>query len=167
VTLPTGTVFDNAGRTNKQGFEASVMVRPGLGFEVGLDYGYSDFRYGSYSEQVSGAAVSRDGNRLPYVPVHQYAVSLGWKWNAFRARAQARTWGWYWVDAGNTEKYKGYELITSAGAGWTFGKSELSLQAENLLDRRYAVQVSKDTSGKVSYAAGAPRTVLLSYSYKL
>jgi iron complex outermembrane receptor protein len=167
VLTPGGTAYDNAGRTDKKGLEASLVLRPGLGFEVGLDYGYSDYRYGRYSEEVGDTTVSRDGNRLQFIPVHQYAASLAWRNESFRARAQTRTWGEYWMDPANTEKYKGYKLITSLGAGWTLGKSELSVQAENLFDQRYAVQVSKDTRGKVVYTAGSPRTVLFSYSYRL
>jgi hypothetical protein len=41
------------------------------------------------------------------------------------------------------------------------------LDVENAADQRYAMQVTKDVSGKVLYAPGAPRTIMLSYKHDL
>jgi hypothetical protein len=42
------------------------------------------------------------------------------------------------------------------------------LDVSNLLDERYAAQVTKDATGaRVSYSAGTPLTVLASYRFSL
>jgi iron complex outermembrane receptor protein len=41
----------------------------------------------------------------------------------------------------------------------------VQLNAENLFDQRYAVEATKDVSGRYSYAAAAPRSVMATYTY--
>lgn len=162
------TQYQNAGATRKLGGEAAAAVRLPAGFEVGASYGYSDFTYVRFTERVGAANAVRDGNRLPYVPVHQYGAFAAWRHPVgVRLRVQTGTWERYWLDNANTERYRGYAFLTSVGAAWTLKRHELVLDASNLLDDRYAAQVSKDTSGKVTYSAGTPRTILLSYRFHI
>ncbi len=156
--------FLNAGETRKRGVEASASFRIVDGLEAGASYGYADYRYVSFEEVVRGVPVERDGNRLPYVPQHQYGAFASWRHaTGLRLRVQANTWGKYWLDNANTATYAGYALLTSVAAGWTFGRHEIVLDVENAFDQRYAMQVQKDVNGRVTYAAGAPRYVSLGY----
>jgi iron complex outermembrane receptor protein len=162
------TQYQNAGETRKLGGEASAAVRLPAGFEVGASYAYSDYTYVRFTEKAGGRNAERDGNRLPYVPVHQYGGFAAWRHPiGLRLRIQTNTWGRYWLDNANTERYGGYHFLTSVGAAWALKRHELLLDATNVLDDRYAAQVSKDTSGKVTYSAGTPRTLILSYRFHL
>jgi iron complex outermembrane receptor protein len=169
VRDPSGvTNYQNAGETRKLGAEASTAVRIPGGLEVGGSYAYSDYTYVRFQERVRNALVSRDHNRLPYVPIHQYAAFATWRHPVgLRLRVQTSTWGRYWEDSANTAKYRGYTFLTGAGAAFQRGRHELLVDVQNVLDQRYAVSVTKDTSNKVLYTAGAPRTFFASYRFAL
>jgi iron complex outermembrane receptor protein len=162
------TQYQNAGRTRKLGAEASASVRLPAGLELGGSYAYSDFTYARFTERVGGTNAVRDGKRLPYVPLHQYGAFVAWRHPiGVRLRVAANTWGRYWLDNANTERYRGYAFLTSVGAAWAWRRHEAVVDVQNLLDDRYASQVTKDTSGRVTYAAGTPRTVIVSYRFHL
>jgi iron complex outermembrane receptor protein len=133
--------------------------------EVGASYGYADYTYGEFTEVVRGKEADRSGNRLPYVPQHQYGAFASWRvGSGLRLRAQTSTWGRYWMDNANTATYPGYAFLTSFGAAWAFGRHEVVLDVENLLDQRYAMQAQRDVTGtKDTFAAGTPRYVSLGY----
>lgn len=158
------TVYENAGETRKLGAEASGSVRLPAGFEVGASYAYSDFSFVRFQD-TRGVY---DGKRLPYVPVHQYGGFATWRHpSGLRLRVQSNTWGSYWMDNRNTERYGGYAFLTSVGAGWRWKQHEAIVDVSNLLDDHYAAQASKDASGTVTYSAAPPRTVVVSYRFQL
>jgi iron complex outermembrane receptor protein len=163
------TSYMNAGKTDKRGFEIAGRMALGRAWEAGAHYGYADYKYRDFSEpvRVGGVTVNLDrgGNALPFVPKHQYGVFLAWKHQGWRARVAANTWGEYWLDNANSEKYGGWEWVTNASLGYQFNRHSLTLNADNLFDKHYAFEAKKDTTGKVTYTAAAPRTVMLTYRY--
>ncbi|MEW6132522.1 MAG: TonB-dependent receptor [Pseudomonadota bacterium] len=109
---------------------------------------------------------NRSGNRLPFVPEQQYGVLLGWKSpSGWSARLAGNTWGEYWLDNANSEKYEGWEWVTNLAVGYQKGGHSLNLNIDNLFDKHYAIEVKKDTAGKVTYTAASPRTAMLTYRY--
>lgn len=50
--------------------------------------------------------------------------------------------------------------------GYEHKQHKLTAAIDNAFDKRYAVEVSKDSRGNKSYAAGAPRTVFVNYTYQ-
>lgn len=160
------TTFRNAGEVEKMGLEMAANFAIDEQFSLGANYAYSDFEFVSFNEPVSNVNQDRAGNRMPYVPRHQYSLSLnydsGWGLKGF---VRTESWSPYWLDNANTEKYGGYKFITNANLSYDVGEAaSLSLNIENLFDKRYAVEVKKDTPGTRTYAAGQPRTFVLSYS---
>jgi iron complex outermembrane receptor protein len=156
--------FENAGKTLKKGVEFSGRLRLGDRLWLGAGYAYSDYTFVDFIESSTN---DYSGNRLPYVPQHQYNLSLDYEHpSGFKARIQADTWGKYWMDNANTEKYDGYEFLTSLMIGYEHGHHSLALNVDNLFDQHYAVEAKKSSSGTVSYAAGAPRTAMLNYRYQ-
>lgn len=69
------------------------------------------------------------------------------------------------MDNANSESYGGYELVTSLNIVYDIGHHSFSINAQNLTDKRYAVEAIKDTRGTRSYAGAAPRSLLFSYRY--
>ncbi len=164
------TEYANAGETTKQGLEFSGTFTLGQGFDIGASYAYSDYKFEEFSETVrSGAIVNeidRSGNRLPYVPEHQYSLSASYRHaSGFKSRIQTFTWGAYYMDNANTEKYEGYEFVTNFMLGFEKGKYDFSLLVDNLFDKRYAVEVTKDTSGEKDFTPAAPRSVMARFTY--
>lgn len=162
------TEFENAGQTDKRGAEFSGRLRLMDRLWLGVGYAFSDYTFDDFQEPVYGQGnLDRSGNQIPYIPRHQYSLSLdyasplGWQ-----ARLSADGWGEYYMDNANTEKYAGYDLLTNLMVGYELGPHSLSLNVDNLFDKRYAVEVKKNTSGDKTYSAGAPRSALLSYRYR-
>jgi iron complex outermembrane receptor protein len=156
------TTFTNAGKTEKKGFEFAGTFQLIEGLEVGASYAYSDYKFKRF---IEGNA-DRSGNRLHYIPIHQYSIFISYKHTSgFRFRVQTDTWGSYYMDNANSEKYEGYEFLTSASVGYSRGNLDLSLMVDNLFNKKYAVEVTKDTSGVKRYNPGPPRTFLVRLTY--
>ncbi|MCW8890687.1 MAG: TonB-dependent receptor, partial [Sedimenticola sp.] len=123
--------FQNAGETLKKGFELSSKMALGKYFSLGANYAYSDYTYKDFSElvRIMGVLTPRDrtGNQTPFVPNHQYSLSLDYDHpSGFMARIQADTWGSYYMDSANTEKYDGYDFLTSLMLGYASGPHKVS-----------------------------------------
>ena len=164
------TEFQNAGKTIKKGFEFSGRYDLSNHFWIGASYAYSDYEFEDFIELVRDGRnlleLDRSDNQIPYIPRNQYSLSAGFSHpSGFKARVQADTWGEYYMDNANTEKYEGYEFLTSLMLGYDSGPHSLALNVDNLTDKRYATEVKKNTSDEKIYYAGAPRSFLLSYTY--
>ncbi|MEW5786773.1 MAG: TonB-dependent receptor [Pseudomonadota bacterium] len=160
------TDYVNAGKTQRNGLEFAGSMALGKGFELGGHYGYTDYTYKSFSEPVLGVNVDRSGNALPFIPRQQYGLFLGWKSNAgWKTRLSANTWGEYWMDNANTEKYEGWEWVANLSVGYERNGHSLTFNVDNLFDKHYAAEAKKDTSGRVTYSAAAPRTLMLTYRH--
>lgn len=165
------TVFQNAGSTHKKGFEFAGSRRvlagtlPGR-LWLGVAYAYSDYQYAEFNEAAGSTVVDRSGNQLPYVPRNQYSLTLRWEHlSGVTVYLQSDSWGSYYLDSANSEKYSGYDFITSLNINYTQGPHTLGANVQNLTDKRYAVEVKKDARGNKSYTPGTPRSFLLSYRY--
>ena len=163
------TEFQNAGETSKKGLEFEGRYYLGKNFWAGGSYAYSDYTFTDFQEPIRGVGnVDRSGNSIPYIPKNQYSLSLDFNNpNGFRGRLQTDTWGSYYMDNANTEKYDGYDFLTSLTLGYGKGRHGVTLNFDNLFDQRYAAEVKKNTSGLKTYYAGSPRRTMLTYTYSL
>ncbi|OCL82792.1 TonB-dependent receptor [Arcobacter porcinus] len=160
------SIYDNAGKTDKKGLEFNLSYDLTSSFEIGGSYAYSRFKFKKFNEKVGNNLVSRDGNYLPTIPKNQYALYFTYKQNGFKTRVTARTFGSYYMDNANTQKYEGYDFITDLMLGYEIKNHNIQLNVNNLFDKYYASEASKDTSSRVSYKAAAPRMTMITYSYK-
>lgn len=179
-TIAEGGVstYSNAGKTEKKGIELTLHTRPMGGIQLGGTYTYSDFTFDAFSEPVTTRLptvpptfvtenISRDGNALPYIPENQYSLFAYWRHpSGLKARIDTNTWGSYYMDNANTEKYPGYEFLTNLMVGWEKGPWDIVFDIANIFDKRYAMEVTKDTTGKVSYRPGAPITAFGKVMYR-
>lgn len=162
--------FVNAGKTQKKGFELSLFYELVDNFNIGASYTYSDYKFKEFSEPVrvgnQTINVSRNGNRLPYIPMHQYSLFASYKHpSGFRFLVQSDTWGEYYMDNANSEKYEGYQFVTSVTLGYQRKNMDISLMVSNLFNERYANEVTKDTSGVKRYVPAPPRNFLVRLTY--
>lgn len=163
--------YDNAGSTVHKGLELSSALAVTERLTFGLNYAYSDFTFTEYREmEKQGFPVTivthvRDGNQIPLVPKHKYTLSLDYRRpEGISAHLSAVTWGKYYIDTANTETYSGFTVLNTKLA---FDRDALGLfiQVSNLLDEKYAAEVSK-SYGTTKYAPGAPRTITVGATYK-
>lgn len=162
------TEFQNAGETLKLGLEFSGQVDLGEYFTLGASYAYSDYTFEDFYEPIYGVGnVDRSGNQIPLIPRNQYSMNVSFHHPmGFQGRIQTDTWGEYYMDNANTEKYDGYDFLTSLMLAYATGPHKVALNVDNLFDQKYAAEVKKNTTGTKTYYAGAPRTTMLSYSYQ-
>ncbi|MCU7853882.1 MAG: TonB-dependent receptor [Candidatus Thiodiazotropha sp. (ex Monitilora ramsayi)] len=164
------TEHQNAGKTSKKGVEISGRYNLTKRYWMEGGFAYSDYTFEDFIELVRAGPVEipedRSGNQLPFVPRQQYSLALGYNHpSGFKAVVRSTSWGSYYMDNANTEKYKGYEFLTNLMLGYAAGPHSVQLNVSNLFDKRYATEVTKRTNGDKSYSAGAPRTAMLSYAY--
>lgn len=161
------SIYDNAGKTKKRGLEFNAVYS--LNKEVGFggSYAYSDFKFVTFNESVAGSLVSRDGNYLPYIPKNQYSVfaTLNLS-NGFKSRITTKTWGSYYMDNANTQKYEGYKFVTDLMLGYEHKAHNIQLNIRNITNEYYAMEALKDVYANESYKAAAPISGMLTYSYK-
>jgi len=170
VSVNTGgtQAYVNAGKTRKQGLELDGGYMLTQRVEIGGQFNYSNYHYTSFSEPVGATNAVRDGNQLPFIPKERYGMFVGYKHpSGISARMQSNFSGQYYTDNANSQMYGGYRNVISASLAYESGPHLFNLSAENLTNKYYAVEVSKTTTGTVTYTAASPRVIMAMYSYKL
>ncbi len=170
------TKFTNAGKTERKGFELDMNLSPLKSLTFGVSYSYQDYKFKRFYEpiRVGNQTVNfdRSGKRLPYIPQNYYSLYVSYKHpSGFKLRLQSDTWGSYYMDNANSEKYGGYSFITSLALGYEKGRWDFVLNADNLFDKRYAVEVTKDASADPStarkrYVPAPPRILTVRINYQ-
>lgn len=173
INSDSQTDYANAGETEKRGLEFNLAYNLTKNLQAGGAYAYSDYTYKSFTETYYNSTLramteaSRDGNYLPYIPENLYSVFLALNLdNGFKSRITAKTYGSYYMDNANTQKYEGYDLTTDLMVGYERKEHNIQLNINNLFDKYYAMDASKSTSGEETYKAAAPRSFMLTYAYK-
>lgn len=161
------SIYDNAGETDKKGLEFNTAYDLTNTLQIGGAYAYSKFKFDTFNESVRGGLVSRDGNYLPFIPENQYSVFLAYNLaSGFKSRVTAKSYGSYYMDNANTQKYDGYDLITDLMVGYGIKEHSIQLNVNNVFGKNYAMEATKDVYGVESYKAASPRSTMLTYTYK-
>ncbi len=170
-----GDVFyRNSARTNRTGVEigSNVLVLKGLRLKTA--YTLSDFTYDSYVARTidvdtTGNVVATDqsfaGNAVPSVPKHNLSLAVSYEHEIVRhvtgfAKVSYLAVSGLYVDDGNTEKSKGYQLVNSTvGLDMTFDRFNILATAgiNNVFDRTYVAFVNINSAQREFYEAGEPR----------
>lgn len=171
------TLFVNAGKTSKNGFEFFGNYAFSSGVEVGGSYTYTDLKFSKLTEpltivdpngQRTTINADRSGNQVPRFPEHMYFVYATYQHpSGWHGRIETRGQSDYFTDNANTERRGGYHFLTNLTTGYDRKRWGVMLNIQNLFDKRYAVDVSKDASGaRMSFTPGMPRTFMGYVSYK-
>ena len=86
--------------------------------------------------------------------------------NGVKGRVTTRSWGSYYMDNANTQKYEGFDFVTDLMLGYEYQTHNIQLNVSNLTNEYYAMEALKDANGKVTYKAAAPRQAMVTYSYR-
>jgi iron complex outermembrane receptor protein len=161
------SVYDNAGKTQKRGLEFNVAYEVNSNLQLGGAYAYSNYKFKKFNESVRGNLVARDNNYLPYIPKNQYSLFAALNLdNGFKSRITTKSYGSYYMDNANTDKYEGYDFVTDLMVGYEKKEHNIQLNINNIFDKHYAMEVTKDVYGNETYKAAAPRSAMLTYTYK-
>ncbi|OGW27732.1 MAG: hypothetical protein A2X59_13050 [Nitrospirae bacterium GWC2_42_7] len=165
--------YSNAGESKKKGIELTGKLQIIKGLFAGGAYTYSDFKFKEYIEWIKGVDYNRNGNSFPYIPKNQYNLFVYYKHSSgLKFKVDTNTWGEYFMDNANTEKYEGYKFLTNALIGYEKKNLDITLDAYNIFDKRYAMEATKDTAKALAkkdpylYRPGAPFSMMARITYK-
>ena len=159
------TYYNNAGKTRRMGAELSTAYQLSDALNMGATGSLQDYKYITY--------VSADGdfsgNHQRFIPEYQYSLFGGYKAGGFASRIEAISFGPYYMDDANTEKYDGFTLVTNLMLAYSIDAHRLQLNVNNLFDQRYATEVNKVTSAYSGstyyYTPATPRFAMATYTY--
>lgn len=160
-------IYDNAGKTQKRGLEFNTTYKLAESISLGASYAYSDFKFVEFNEKVGASLVSRNGNHLAYIPENLYSIFAAFDMGGgFKSRITTKSWGSYYMDNANSQKYGGYDFVTDLMVGYENKNHNIQLNVKNITNQYYAMEALKDVYGNTSYKAAAPMSAMLTYSYK-
>jgi outer membrane receptor protein involved in Fe transport len=154
VTTLTQSV--NAGETRHRGIELGAGLPIVAGFRLDVAASYARHTYEDWV--TSNATFS--GKDIESAPRQISNARLTWQLAEDRPRVQIE-WvnlGWYWLDAANTQKYPGHDLINLRTHWPIAGTWALFANVNNLTDRRYADSASLSNNQPV-LSPGLPRAI--------
>ncbi len=166
VTNATQSV--NAGRTLHRGAELGVNARLLPVLELGLSYGYAIHTNTEWEVDPKKPASNLSGKEMATAPRQIGNSVLSYTPAGERGLRVSAEWvhlGSYWMDAENTRKYPGHDLLNLRGNLPLARDWSAFASLNNVTDRRYAESASL-SSGNDVYAPGMPRTVYLGIEYQ-
>ncbi len=136
------TIYKNAGRTRRTGWEASWQAVLPANFDARLAYTAIDARYAEAFTSGAAALAVPAGNRLPGVPRTSLYAELQWRHFAsgFSAALEARHNSRVYVDDQNSDAAAAYTIanlrlgFAQKSGGWRITET---LRIDNLADRSY------------------------------
>ncbi len=158
------TYYENAGKTKRVGAELTLDYFVTQALDVGVNVALYDYKYIDYVSE----GVDYSGNKQRFIPSHQYSLFAGYHSNGFSARMETLSYGSYYMDDANTEKYDGFDLVTNIMLGYKTDHHRVQLNVNNLFDKQYATEVKKSSynwGDKYYYTPASPRFVMLTYTY--
>ncbi|MGB6020176.1 MAG: TonB-dependent receptor [Sulfurimonadaceae bacterium] len=154
------TYYNNAGQTRRLGAELAVDYFITNELDIGAAGSLYDYSYVDYVDEN----VSYSGNKQRYIPDYQYSVFAGYRIGGFSSRLEGISYGAYYMDDANTEKYEGFTLVTNLMLAYQLDAHKLQFNMNNIFNKYYATEANK-TPYYNAYTPGTPRSAMLSYSY--
>ena len=177
--LSGNTYYGNGGKTGRLGVELGATLEIIGGFNFGLTYTWSRFRFLEYKAGVmeidtTGSQVQSGhdfaGNTEPGVPKNNLYLSLAWS-HAINKHANLFLKATYqgisgiWVDNANSDKTNGCNLLNGLiGIDLKFGKFNIMASGgvNNIFNESYVGFINANSAEKRFYEPGAPRNYYLS-----
>jgi len=136
------TIYKNAGRTTRSGWEASWQTVLPANFDAKLAYTTLEARYAEAFASGAPAVTVPAGNRLPGIPRSSLYAELRWRHlpSGFSAVLEARHNSRVYVDDQNSDAAAAYTIanlrfgFAQDSGGWRLSQT---LRIDNLTDRAY------------------------------
>ncbi|HQT30615.1 MAG TPA: TonB-dependent receptor [Thiobacillus sp.] len=163
--LTTQRTVVNAGKTLHRGIELGLGLPLAQDWQVDASLSYAKHTYETWT--VSGTAdySGKEMETAPRVIANTRLTYSPGYMNGGRIQLEWFKLGSYWLDAANTGKYGGHDLV-NLRANYPFGKGmELFGSISNLFDKHYA-ETADGTGAAPTYTAGLPRSAILGLQAK-
>lgn len=163
VTGATQSV--NAGKTLHRGVELGLGAELSREMELNLSTSYAKH---SYEDWVISGTANYNGKEMETAPRLIANTRLNYKPAALNGGRLSLEWvklGSYWMDAANTQKYDGHDIINLRVNYPVSRQMELLGSVTNLTDERYADASSYTTARGRELAPGLPRTFYAGLRY--
>ena len=156
--------FRNAGRTSRRGVELGTGVTVGA-LDLGGAYTYANYRFVDFTVDTAHYA----GNRIPGIPRQTFQASAAMRTFADTLVAEATIADRMFVNDANSESAPGYAIVNAryvsvASIGPT--AAEITLGAQNILNRRYVSSVNVNAAGGKFYEPGSQRALYVGVALK-
>jgi iron complex outermembrane receptor protein len=153
------TVYQNAGRTLRTGFELAWRGEIARHWHTELAYTWLDAKFkddcatGNCADPAEPDKYLQSDNRIPGIARHALYAAVGWAPPVgWRAGIDARYLSKMYVNDGNSEATPGYMVAgINAGYVWRYGAWETNAYArvDNVFDRRHAGSaIINDNNGR-------------------
>lgn len=164
---PDGTrETSNAGRTLHRGVELGLGARLPGGLRAEAAWSRARHTYETWHPREG---LSYDGNEMESAPRDLVNTRLQWQPDALPDAMLAVEWthvGGYWMDAENTNRYGGHDLVNLQASSPISRGLELTARLNNLTDRRYAESAAFTTARGAEFAPGMPRSLYLGVAWR-
>jgi len=166
--VTTASTATNAGKTLHQGIE--IGVNAGIAKTLRLDIAYSHAKhtYEQWLLDPSVATANLSGKEMESAPRTIANVRLTYSpgmLNGGNLAVEVVTLGNYWVDAANTQKYAGHDLL-NLSASYFFNQDwQVFARLNNVTNKRYADSASLSGASQV-FAPGLPRSGMVGIEAK-
>lgn len=152
------------GKTRHQGIEAEFEHPLNNQWQLSGALTYADHEY-AFDRMLSGGEQIQSGNQVDTAPRTIASARLQWRPHA-RDTLELE-WihlGGYFMDAANSARYPGHDLLNLRWRHSLAGNWTASLRLSNLLDKRYAERADF-AFGNFRYFPGSGRAALIQLSY--
>ena len=156
----------NAGETLHTGIEAGVGAE--LHPALRVDVAYSVMRH-TYEVWQPREGLDYSGNEMESAPREIGSARLAWSPAALRGGKAMLEWvriGRYWMDADNTHRYPGHDLVHLRAEMPVARHFRLFGRVTNLFDTRYAELASYTAARGEEFAPGLGRTFYAGIEYR-
>jgi iron complex outermembrane receptor protein len=164
-------VYQNAGKTRRDGIELSYRNRwgNGVGFQTAYTWLRAQYSQAFCSGACAPSTLVAAGSRIPGVPRQSWFGELSWRHppSGFHTGLEARYVGRVYVDDANSDAAPSYTVV-DVHAGWEqkLGPWELNefARIDNLANRQYAGSVIVNESNRRFFEPAPGRNYLAGIS---
>lgn len=150
----------NAGKTRHQGVEVSLNALLWQELTLGIGYSYAKHSYEDWGtssgKEMENAPREIANTRLTYTPYGDHGLRTSLEWQHI---------GSYWLDAANTQKYSGHDLVNWRAHQPLSTAWSLYASINNLGDVRYAESAGLSQTNP-TFAPGLPRSYFFGVEYQ-
>jgi outer membrane receptor protein involved in Fe transport len=157
----------NAGETLHRGLELGVTTAPVAGISVRVGGSLARHTYESWETQIGE---DYSGNEVETAPRVLLNAAATWRFPLLEGGLVSLEWnrlGNYWMDAENTSKYEGHDLLNLNANLSVTGDVTVLARISNVTDALYAERATYNAFRGDEFAPGLPRTVHVSVRYAL
>ncbi len=152
------------GKTRHVGVEFEADVNWSSGFYAHLAWTYARHTY-RFDRDASRGETIRRGADVDTAPRHIGSMRAGWRGDRISAEGEWVHQGAYWLDAANSARYEGHDLLNLRATLDLSGSWSVFARIDNVLDEAYAAR-GDFAFGSYRYSPGRGREFFLGVEFR-